>query len=324
MKLILFTSFFSLILIAGVKAQDPVIPKAKTKAERKAERKKMTLEERIEDTLPVDVNLPSASAKLPGDNNISSVEDAKKFINETLPGYGAKAKKRAKKAKKKIAEVKALFDGKNYIKLPVEKQLYRRGSGSRMTYIEFYTLDTKKEPSPYHRTLTWYDLKRKRIVEAIARDRESNVLLHGPFKEFRGEVLIKEGFYYLGQKHGRWVTYDKDFVLLDKIEYNKGYYADSRISYYDVDSTKLKEVLPELYDKVTGEYLLYHDNGTLAMEGWMDDSVKVGKWIEYYETGNRRKKETQHPRDRYDESETYVIREYDEKGKLTYEHDAKK
>lgn len=284
----------------------------------------MTLEERIEDTLPVDVNLPSASAKLPGDNNISNVEDAKKFINETLPGYGAKAKKKAKKAKKKIAEAKALFDGKNYRKLPVEKQLYRRGSGSRMTYIEFFTLDTQKEPSPYHRSLTWYDLKRKRIVEAIARDRETNILLHGPYKEFRGEILVKEGFYYLGQKDGRWVTYDKDFTLLDKVQYNKGYYADSDISFFDADSSKIKEVLPKLYGKVTGEYLLYHENGTLAMEGHLDDSVKVGKWIEYYETGNRRKKETQHPRDKYDEAESYVIREYNEKGKLVYEHDSKK
>lgn len=320
MKFILITSFFFILSIGFSFAQDPVIPKAKTKAERKEARKKMTLEERIEDTLPVDVNLPSASAKLPGSEKISSVEDAKKYITETLPGYGAKAKKKYKKTKKEIQAAKAkVFDGKKFEGIAVEKQIYKRGSASRMTYIEFYTLDEKKEPSPYHRVLTWYDLKRKRITEAVARDRGSNVLLHGPYKEYRGDFLVKEGEYYLGEKHGRWVTYDKDFILLEKETYDKGYYANSKISYYDADSTKIKEVIPMLYGEVTGQYLMYHKNGTLAMEGMMDDSLKVGKWIEYYEDGNRRKKETQYPRDRYDPTEPKVIREYSPDGKMTFE-----
>ncbi|SOE21443.1 hypothetical protein SAMN06298216_1910 [Spirosomataceae bacterium TFI 002] len=325
MKFIRSTSFFFILAIGFSFAQESVIPKAKTKAERKAARKKMTLEERIEDTIPVDINLPTASAKLPGSEKISNVEDAKKYINETLPGYGAKAKKKIKKTKKQIAEAKAMvFDGKKFEGLPVEKQIYRRGSGSRMTYIEFYTLDGNQEPSPYHRILTWYDLKRKRIAEAVARDRKTNLLMHGPYKEYRGDFLVQEGEYYMGEKHGRWVSYDKDFILLEKEVYNKGHYADSDITYFDADSVKIKEVLPKIFGEETGQYLLYHENGTLAMEGMMDGGFKVGKWVEYYDGGNRRKKEIQYRKDRYDEAEPLVVREYSEDGKMIFEHESVK
>lgn len=301
------------------------IPMAKTRAERKAERKTMTLEERIEDALPVDVSLPSASAKLPGSDNISSIEDAKKYFTETLPGYGADVKKKAKKKKEELKKLREKsFNGKEFENFKVEKQIYKRGSSSRMTYIEFYTLDQKAEPSPYHRILTWYDTKRKRITDAIARDRSTNLLLHGPYKEYRGENLVKEGFYYLGQKHGRWVSYDKDFILLDKETYHKGYLEESIISYYDTDSTKIKEIIPVLYGEKTGEYLLYHKEGTLATEGFLEDGVRIGKWVEYYPTGNRRKKEWQYGATAYDKVEPTLLREYDESGRLIYEHDTVK
>ncbi|MCP9748671.1 hypothetical protein, partial [Lacihabitans sp. CS3-21] len=60
MKRILFIYILIIGFSSFVSAQD-IIPKAKTKAERKADRKKMTLEERIEDTVPLDVNLPKAN-----------------------------------------------------------------------------------------------------------------------------------------------------------------------------------------------------------------------------------------------------------------------
>lgn len=307
-----------------IMAQD-IIPKAKTKAERKAERKKMTLEERIEDVLPVDIGLPSASASLPGGQKISSVEDAKKYVTETLPGYGQKAKAFKGKSKKALREARAkIFDGKQYQGIAVEKQIYKRGTGSRMKYMEFYTLRNFQEPSIYAKSVFWYDEKSRRIVEAISRDRKTNHLMHGPYKEYLGENLIKEGYYYLGTLDGRWETYDKDFILQEKEHYDKGFYKDSEVSYYDEAQTKIKEVVPVLYGKITGEYFRFFENGTLAEEGIYDDAVKVGRWVEYYDSGNRRKKETQYPKDCYDKSEPIVLREYSDDGKMTFEHESVK
>ncbi|MGR3811191.1 toxin-antitoxin system YwqK family antitoxin [Jiulongibacter sp. NS-SX5] len=318
----------SLILCISILCNaQSAVPTAKTKAQRKAERKEMTLEERIEDALPVDVTLPSASINTPTDQ-ITSVEDAKKYFNETVKDYGKKAKElkqKAKKTQKAVAEAKEkLFDGKQYKGIPVEKQIYRRGQGSRMQYIEFYTLEEFQQPSPYIRSLFWYDERTRRIVEAVMRDRKTNHLMHGPYKEYRGETLVKEGYYFMGAKDGRWETYDKDFILLDKVSYDEGFLEDAEITYYDEAQKKIDEVIPMLYGKKTGDYYKFHEGGTLAVEGQYDNGVKVGRWIEYYDTGNRRKRETQHPKDCYDETEPTVIREYNEQGKMTFEHDSVK
>lgn len=322
-------SFITSLLVIGslsTYAQDAV-PMAKTKAERKAERKKMTLEERIEDILPVDVSLPSASINTPN-GEIKSLEDAKKQIAETRSSFNEKGKKLkadAKKARKKAKEIKEqLFDGKTYEGLAVEKQTYRRGTGSRMQYMEFYTLEEFKSPGPYARSVFWYDDRTRRIVEAVARDHKTNHLMHGPFKEYRGETLVKEGFYYLGQLDGRWVTYDKDFILQDKNTYERGFLEDSEITYYDSDSSKIKEVIPYQYGHKTGDYYKFHQDGTLAEKGQFDNGAKVGQWVEYYESGNRQKRVTRYPKDYYDQTEPTVLYEYSESGKMIFEHESVK
>jgi len=328
MKRFLFIYLIFQVFVLKIHAQD-IIPKAKTKEQKKAERKKMTLEEKIEDIVPVDIGLPKASVNLPGDNKITNVEDAKKFLNETLPGIASDAKAKSKKLRKNRKKAKAdAFDGRTYEKMAVEKQIYKRGSGERMIYMEFYTLKEHSRPNPYTRSLFWYDLKTKKVVEAIQRDTKTNKLMHGPYKEYRGDVLIKDGYYYLGAKHGRWEEYgeeqDKDFVLIQKEVYNKGFYAESQITYYNGDSSKVKEVIPMLFGKQTGSYWKFHQDGTLAEEGKLDNGVRVGKWIEYYEGGNRRKKETQYAADCYDAAEPFTVREYDAGGKLTFEHESVK
>lgn len=316
--ILLFVAHCFLFMV--VNAQTPVIPKAKTREAKKAERKGMTLEQKIESMAPVDITLPSASLNLPGNNKVSNVEDAKKFVSETLPDIGLKVKRQAKDAKALAKQAVAVFDGKKYDGVAVEKQIIRRGSGSRMRYTELYTSKKNdQQPNPYVRSIFWFEPKRQRVVEALARNREQNLLLHGPYKEFRGEDLIEEGYYYLGTRHGRWVTYGTDGTILSKSTYSKGFLANSVITYYDADSTKIREIIPNWYGKQTGDYFIFHEGGTLAVQGQLDNGVKVGKWIEYYPTGNRRKKETQYGGNCFDTTAAYVIREYDESGKLTYQ-----
>ncbi|MBX2953985.1 MAG: hypothetical protein KF870_15895 [Leadbetterella sp.] len=301
-----------------VTAQD-VVPKAKTKEQRKAERKKMTLEQKIENTLPVDVSLPSASLNAPGSQKISSLEDARKYVNETVPNYGKSVKERTRKTAKILKKQESrLFDGKNYKGIAVEKRILKRRSS--LLYQEFYVLKEHRDPPPYHRTFTWFDEKNKRVSEVLARDPKTNSLLHGPYREYRGDNLVKEGYYYMGLKDGRWLQYDKDFILLDKENYHEGFYDESRISYYGGDSTRIREVVPVRFGKINGTYYRFYENGTLAEEGRYDDGKKIGKWVEYYEGGNRRKREIQHPVNYFDETEPYTVIEYDDKGKVTFEN----
>lgn len=293
------------------------VPQAKRKGDK--DYKKETIQQKL-DRLPVGVSTPKASASLPGGNNISSIDDARKFATETLPDLGLKIKKTFKDVKKELNGLKREFNGKDYEGIKVQKQLIRQGSGNSLTFFEFYTLKEFTQPNPYNRHLYWFDHKANRIVEGIGRDRETNDLMHGPYKKYLGDLVVEEGWYYLGTKDGRWESYDKNYNLLNKEYYERGFYQDSEISYYDVKQAKIKEVKPKLYGKVTGEYFSFYESGTLAEQGFMDDSVRVNKWVEYYPTGNRRKKEIQYGKDCYDTSfESYVLYEYDEKGKITFE-----
>lgn len=293
------------------------VPQAKRKGDK--DYKKETIQEKL-DRLPVGVTTPKASASLPGGNNISSIDDAKKFATETLPDLGLKISKTFKDVKKELKGLKREFNGKDYEGIKVEKQLIRQGSGNSLTFIEFYTLKDFTQPNPYNRHLFWFDHKANRIVEGIGRDRETNDLMHGPYKKYLGELVVEEGWYYLGTKDGRWESYDKNYNLLNKEYYERGFYRDSEISYYDEKQSKIKEIKPINHGKVTGEYFFFNESGTLAEQGFLDDSIKVSKWIEYYPTGNRRKKETQFGKDCYDTSfESYTLYEYDEKGKITFE-----
>src|SRR5690606_12320172 len=117
--------------------------------------------------------------------------EAKSGFNEK----GKELKEQAKAAKKKAKAAKQnLFDGKSYAGFSVEKQIYRRGSGSHMQYMEFYTLKDFTSPGPYARSVFWYDERTRRIVEAVSRDQKTNHLMHGPYREYRGETLVKEGY----------------------------------------------------------------------------------------------------------------------------------
>lgn len=309
-----------LLTIQTLWAQD-VVPKAKTREQHRADRKKMTLEQKIESTLPIDVNLPSANLSLPGNNKISNLEDAKKFVNETMPNYGKDIKDKSKKNLKYLKRQKAkVFDGKKYHGIAVEKTILKSGSGRTLHYREFYILKDHQSPLPYRRIFTWFDHKNKRITEVAARDTKTNSLLHGPYREYRGENLVKEGYYHLGVKDGRWMEYDRNKILIGKEIFKKGFYAESLISYYGGDSTKIKEIMPSLFGKTTGDYYRFHEDGTLAERGQYDNGVRVDVWVEYYVGGNRTKKRTQYPTNFYTLGDPYTLVEYDDKGKVTYEH----
>ncbi len=94
----------------------------------------------------------------------------------------------------------------------------------------------------------------------------------------------------MGVKDGRWVKYDTKYNLIDKAIWNRGFPADSRITYYDSAHTQVKEVMPVAFGEVEGEYLQFYKEGQLAVDGKYDSGKKVGRWVEYYQFRRQRKK----------------------------------
>lgn len=273
---------------------------------------------------------PAAKPKgiLGGRVTTSGVPDVKetkekvdKFKTETLPDLGLKVKKVKAKAKE-ILKNKNEYEG-----LKMEKRIATFGSGNKQTTEEFYVLNDAAEISMYFREIRWYDPQMQRTSTNTIKNLEEAAILHGPYKRYVADELIEEGFYFLGTKHGRWERYgkefDNDYVLLDKQYFNKGNPAESEISYYDAEKTKIKEIIPKNYGKVVGNYFAYYPTGNLQEEGQFDDGIKTGKWIEYYEfgTGGKRKKEVMYQKDKYSVGfATFVIREYDAKSQLIFEN----
>jgi hypothetical protein len=197
------------------------------------------------------------------------------------------------------------------------------GSGDRATTEYFHVLKEYQPLDPYVRATEtrWYDKKSKRLSSSLIKDKQQALLLHGSYKKYSGENLIEEGYYYKGLKDGRWVKYDAKFNLIDKSIWKKGFPADSRITYYDSAHTQVKEVVPVAFGEIQGEYLQYYKEGQLMASGKYEDGKKIGRWVEYYQFRRQRKKEIQYPKSRWDEDfEPFVLREWDDKGKLLYDY----
>ncbi len=243
----------------------------------------------------------------------------------TLPDLGLKLIKDRKTRGNVNTPKKKTFNGKDYEDYAVYRQTMQLGSGDRATVSEFYVLKGDEEISKYVRDIYWFDARGNRITNAVIKETDNPQIMHGPYKKYVGDELVEEGFYYLGTKHGRWEKYSKeqdgDYALTDKTRWSKGFLADSKISYYDEAKTKIKEVIPVNYGKVSGEYWAFFDTGLMAEEGRFEDSIKIGRWREYHKfgRGGRTKKVTQYGKTKYDETEAIVLTEYDNTGKIIYD-----
>ena len=265
---------------------------------------------------------PAATATLPGGNSKST--SVSSLFGETIPDLGLKVKEyKSQKADRKLKKEKARLAKVMYKGVPMVAMDIRYGSGDRTTLETFHVLKEPKPLNNYARSTEtrWYDAKSKKLSSAIIKDKEKSLLLHGSYKKYVGENLIEEGFYYMGVKDGRWVKYDTKFNLVDKAVWDKGFPAESRITYYDSAHTKVKEVTPVMFGETTGEFLQFYDEGQLMASGKLDHGKKVGRWVEYYQYRRQRKKEIQYPKTSWDEEfEPFVLREWDEKGKLLYDY----
>ncbi|MFC0185046.1 hypothetical protein SAMN04515674_11549 [Pseudarcicella hirudinis] len=240
------------------------------------------------------------------------------YSDITSTDLGLKIKQKKSKAKTRKVP-KDEYEG-----IKMERRIGSYGNGNRATVEEINVLkytDDEKRVSPYAKEIWWYDYKLARIVNTPVKDKNYAQICHGPYRKYINDELVEEGFFYAGAKDGRWETYNQEYILLNKQKYKRGQPADARISYYDKEETKIKEVIPVNFGKITGDYRAFYEEGQLQEEGRFDDSVKVGKWREYHQfgVGGRLKKEVQYGKDKFDKSEPFVLQERDTKGKITYE-----
>jgi len=213
-----------------------------------------------------------------------------------------------KKVKKKV------FYG-----IKTKKGFTRKGYGNRVTYETFYYLKKPEKPQGFIRDIYWYDFTRKEIRVTQKFDPNKGVLLHGPYERRQGEIVLEKGIFYKGTKHGRWMKYGRDSVLLDKEKYFRGWPKESLVSYYDpVERKRMKEMLPIEYGEKEGYYYFFHENGMLAVQGEYRWDQRVGDWVEYYPNG-RRKKIVTYPKEAFDKSvKPYVKAEWNENGREIY------
>lgn len=197
----------------------------------------------------------------------------------------------------------------------------KTGFGNRVVSELFFMLKDKDyvDPSPYARDFYWYDYKKKKVVNSTKVKKGYAGVLHGHYTKKLGDQVLEEGFFYYGQKHGRWVRFNRHDILQEKELFWKGWTQQSRLSYYDFNRTQLREVIPIHYGEKEGEYFAYHENGKLAVIGHYKFDQKVGIWREYY-PNSRVKREVKYSLEPFDfDVAPIIIKEWDEKGNIIYD-----
>jgi hypothetical protein len=246
------------------------------------------------------------------------LESAKNIKNESQAIWedvSLKASMTARRLKKKVLP-KDEYEGTK-----TERRVGNYGNGGRATLEEFNVVKYVEDEavSPYVQEIWWYDPGQSRIVNTPLKENQRAQICHGPYRKIVNQMVVEEGNFYMGAKDGRWETYDSEGILLTKIYFDRGFPSGSNISYFDAAKLKIKEVIPFVYGKSTGQYLLFYPSGNLALEGKLDEGVRIGRWREFYEfgTGGRLKKELRYGKDKFEEIEPIIVQERDEKGKIT-------
>jgi antitoxin component YwqK of YwqJK toxin-antitoxin module len=249
-------------------------------------------------------------------------KESKAFIDELgVKNIGIKSSMALRKVKKKDV-YKDEYEG-----VKTERRMGSYGSGTRSTVEEFQVVKYVEDEalSVYQQEVWWFDPSQSRVVNSSIKENKSAQICHGPYRKIVNQVVVEQGYFYMGAKDGRWENFGPDGELENKTYYSRGFTAGSEISYYDADKKKIKEVIPRVYGKIRGQYLAFYPGGNLKEEGKMDDSVRVGRWREFHEfgTGGRLKMEWKYKKDKFDEAEPILMVERDPQGKIVYQNTQK-
>jgi len=218
---------------------------------------------------------------------------------------------------KKKKRKKKVFYG-----IKTKKGFTRKGYGNTVTVEYFFYLKKPELPSTFVRDIYWFDFTRHEIRRTSTFDPKKGKLLHGEYRKMQGTVLLEEGIFFKGTKHGRWMRYNRSDLVEDKEKYYKGWPKESIVTYYDpMERKKLKEIIPIEYGERDGYYYLFHENGQVAVVGEYQWSQKVNDWVENYPTG-KRKRIIAYPKQPFEKvGKPFIKREWDAKGVEIYSSD---
>lgn len=249
-------------------------------------------------------------------------KESRAFIEElNIKDIGVKASIASRKIKKKLVAKD------EYANIKTDRRLGQYGSGNRSTVEEINVVKFVEDESlsTYAQEIWWFDPNQSRIVNSSIKDNKTAQICHGPFKKIVNNVIIEQGFFYMGTKDGRWETFGPENELETKVYYERGFLAGSIITYHDDAKKKIKQVVPNFYGKTRGNYFSFYPSSNLKEDGKFDDSIRIGRWREYYEfgTGGRLKKEWRYGKDKFDASEPILMVERDSQGKIIYQNNQK-
>ncbi len=247
--------------------------------------------------------------------SVAQVEEADKlFTIDTPASLEFTREEEPLTTPKKKKPKKNVFYG-----VKTRKGFTRRGTGERVTYELFHYLKVPETPQTLVRDIYYYDFTRREIVRTSRFDPKKGVLVHGPYQKIQNGALIESGIFYKGLKHGRWMKYSRDSVLIDKEKYFMGWPKESLISYWDpVERKKPKEIIPIEYGQREGNYYLFHENGRVAVTGEYKWNEKIGDWYEFYPNGNR-KRVIAYQKEPFQKNFTpYIKTEWNERGQEIY------
>lgn len=233
-----------------------------------------------------------------------------------------------KKKEKKKDDKKQLKQPKNEFYGIKTKKNFIKTYGNNGTGIEIFNhVQVYQDPNPYLQNVQeadWFDPNKRAIIKTPGVDKKEMRLLHGPYQKVRDGNVIAEGFYYLGGKHGRWESYDEDYKLKNKEKYYRGWAKDAEMTYWDTDRKKIKEYVPVHYGEKHGMSYAFYEGGQIHTRGKYEHNHRVGIWSEYYQFSRysrSKKKEIRYPKRAFDKTEPVTIKEWDEKGKISYDRD---
>jgi len=209
-----------------------------------------------------------------------------------------------------------------YFGYKTKKGFTTKGHGDKEELILFNYLKEYQQPNPYVRDIYWYDFERQQIRKSRRVDPAKGAILNGPYSVRRNDVIIEEGIFYIGTKHGRWIRKTPDDILIDKEKYYKGWPKESLVKYYDPSTrTKIKEIIPIEYGEKEGLYYYFFEDGSVAVTGEYKYGHKVGKWVSFHKNRRgRRKREIQYRRKPdNDKFVPYITREWNTAGKVVYD-----
>lgn len=214
-----------------------------------------------------------------------------------------------------------------YYGIKTRKGYTKTVKNKKSTFELFHVLAKYQEPSPYtiSRLYWFHRQKRKVFIGPISdKDKPYARILHGPYRKVFDKKTVEEGIFYLGTKHGRWEQYtaNNESILVDKAKWYKGFPKESEITYYDVEQTQIKEVVPIVDGDRHGEYFFYNTKGQLLSYGKFEHNRRIGIWLDYWDGTKKRtiKRKTQYPESAWVEQfEGFISQEMDANGRVTYD-----